>query len=373
MKIQNARVFSENGTFEERDLFITGSYITQSGTQDELIDGRGCYAIPGLVDIHFHGCVGYDFCDGTIEAVSAMANYQAANGVLAICPATVTLPEETLAGVCRCAAAFEASETNAALVGINLEGPFISEEKKGAQNPTYICKPNAAMFRRLQKASGGMIRLLDLAPEQEGAIELISELREDVVLSVAHTTADYDTASRAFMAGASHVTHLFNAMPPFFHRNPGVVGAAFDAPGCRVELITDGVHLHSSVVRAAFCMFGDDRIVFVSDSIAATGMPDGDYELGGLAIRVKGNRSVLRDGGAIAGSATNLMQCVRVAVKEMGIPLSSAVKCAAVNPAKAIGIFDRYGSLEAGKYANVVLLDEALNIRHILCRGKVIC
>lgn len=373
MKIQNAKVFSENGTFEERDLFITGSYITSSGAEDELIDAQGCYAIPGLVDIHFHGCVGYDFCDGTTEALSAMANYQARNGVLAICPATVTLPEEMLARVCRCAASFRAADDSAELVGVNLEGPFISEEKKGAQNPAYIRKPDTGMFSRLQTLSGGMIRLLDIAPEQEGAIELISELKREVVLSVAHTTADYDTAARAFAAGASHVTHLFNAMPPFSHRSPGVVGAAFDAPGCRVELIADGVHLHPSVVRASFCMFGDDRIVFVSDSIAATGMPDGDYELGGLAIRVKGNRSVLRDGGAIAGSATNLMQCVRVAVKEMGIPLSSAVKCAAVNPAKAIGVFDRYGSLDAGKIANVVLLNQDLTIRQILCRGKPLC
>lgn len=337
MKIQNAKVFQENGGFIEQDLFITDSYISQTGKDDQVIDAQGCYAIPGLIDIHFHGCMGHDFCDATAESLSAMADYQAKNGVLAICPATVTLSEERLKKVCECAASCKDKPLNADLVGINMEGPFIAAQKKGAQNPAYIHKPDAEMFRRLQKCSGGMIRLLDIAPEQEGAMELISELKDEVVLSIAHTTADYDTATKAFAAGARHVTHLYNAMPPFAHRNPGVVGAAFDAPTCRVELIADGVHIHPSMVRATFQLFGDDRVILISDSIAATGMPDGDYELGGLAVRVQGNRSILREGGAIAGSATNLMQCMRIAVKEMGIPLSSAVKCATVNPAKEIG------------------------------------
>lgn len=372
MKIKNAKVFQPNGDFVEQDLFVAGSYITQQENHDETIDAQGCYAIPGLIDLHFHGCVGYDFCDAASEALTAMAEYEAKNGVLAICPATVTLPEETLTKVCKCAASYSDMPRHADLVGINLEGPFISTEKKGAQNPQYIQKPNVNLFRHLQTASGNLIRILDFAPEQEDAMELIDELKNEVVLSIAHTTADYDIASKAFAAGASHVTHLYNAMPAFAHRNPGVVGAAFDAPECHVELIADGVHVHPSMVRATFQLFGDDRVILISDSIAATGMPDGDYELGGLAVRVKGNRSILRDGGAIAGSATNLMQCVRTAVKEMGIPLSSAVKCASVNPAKELGIFDRYGSLEAGKYANIVLLDDALNINHIIQKGRVI-
>ena len=192
------------------------------------------------------------------------------------------------------------------------------------------------------------------------------------MLSVAHTTADYDTAKAAFGAGARQVTHLFNAMPPFTHRAPGVVGAACDNEEVKVEMICDGVHMHPSVIRTAFKMFGDDRIIMISDSMMATGKPDGTYALGGQDVTVKGNVATLTEGGAIAGSVTNLMNCVRYAVKEAGIPLESAVKCAAVNPAKAIGIFDRYGSIAAGKYANVVLLDQDLNIEHIIKSGTVV-
>lgn len=372
MKIINASVFQANGTFIKQDLHTFGSFLAQSSEDQKIFDAKGLYAIPGLIDIHFHGCVGYDFCNGTEEALSTMAEYEAKNGVLAICPTTVTQSKDALAKVCKVAAAYQDKPACADFIGINMEGPFISPNKKGAQNPEFIHRPDVDFFQELQKISGNKIKILDFAPEIDGAMELISELKDEVILSLAHTTADYDTASKAIVAGAKHVTHLYNAMPAFAHRSPGVIGAAFDDPACRVELIADGVHVHPSVVRATFKMFGDDRILLISDSIAATGMPDGDYDLGGLAIRVKGNKSILREGGAIAGSATNLMQCFRVAVKEMGIPLASAVKCASVNPAKELGIFNQYGSLDQGKFANVLLLDNELNIKYIIHKGEVI-
>lgn len=372
MKIINASVFQANGTFIKQDLHTFGSFLAQSSEDQKIFDAKGLYAIPGLIDIHFHGCVGYDFCNGTEEALSTMAEYEAKNGVLAICPTTVTQSKDALAKVCKVAAAYQDKPACADFIGINMEGPFISPNKKGAQNPEFIHRPDVDFFQELQKISGNKIKILDFAPEIDGAMELITELKDEVILSLAHTTADYDTASKAIVAGVKHVTHLYNAMPAFAHRSPGVIGAAFDDPACRVELIADGVHVHPSVVRATFKMFGDDRILLISDSIAATGMPDGDYDLGGLAIRVKGNRSILREGGAIAGSATNLMQCVQVAVKEMGIPLASAVKCASVNPAKELGIFNQYGSLDQGKFANVLLLDNELNIKYIIHKGEVI-
>lgn len=373
MLIKNVKVWKEDGTFEPGEIYVKGEKFCSSSdnTNEEVIDGNGCYAIPGLTDVHFHGCVGYDFCDGTQEAIQAMAEYELENGVTAIAPATMTLSEEMLTGIARAAAAYE-SETGADLVGINMEGPFISMEKKGAQNPAYIHKPDVEMFRRLQKESGNKFKLCAIAPEEEGALEFIRELKDEVVLSVAHTTADYDTAKAAFEAGARQVTHLFNAMPPFTHRAPGVIGAACDQDEVKVEMICDGVHLHPSVIRTAFKMFGDDRIIMISDSMMATGKPDGTYALGGQDVTVKGNLATLTEGGAIAGSVTNLMNCVRFAVKEAGIPLASAVKCAAMNPAKAIGTFDQYGSISEGKYANVVLLDEDLDIKHIVKRGKLV-
>lgn len=370
MIIKNASVFSEEGGFVQRDIIIENGVFAKQGGQ-EVIDAKGLYALPGFIDIHFHGCKGHDFCDATVEAIEAMASYEAKVGVTGICPAMMTLPEETLKKVCESAASYKDAPGRASLVGINMEGPFFNEKKKGAQNAAYLRKPDAQMFLRLQKASGGLIKLLDLAPELEGAMEVIEQLKDQVVISLAHTTADYDTALKAYQKGASHATHLYNAMPPFSHREPGVIGAAFDTPNCEVELITDGIHVHPSVVRATFQLFGQERIILISDSMMAVGLEEGKYSLGGQEVTVKGNKATLQD-GTIAGSATNLADCIRVCVKDMGIDLWTAVKCATVNPAKSIGIYDRFGSITEGKSADLVLWDENLCTKMVICRGTVV-
>ncbi|MCI8402625.1 MAG: N-acetylglucosamine-6-phosphate deacetylase [Lachnospiraceae bacterium] len=381
MIIKNALVYTEQGSFEQMEVLVREGRIaavekkgfSDVATGEKVVDGQGMYLIPGLTDIHFHGCVGYDFCDGTEEAIEAIARYEAKNGVTTICPATMTYSEEILAGICDSARSYREKygedHTGAALVGINMEGPFISMEKKGAQNPAYIHKPDVEMYRRLQERSGGLIRLVDIAPETEGAMAFIREVHGETVCSLAHTTADYETATEAFENGASHVTHLYNAMQPYTHRKPGLIGAAADTPDCEVELICDGIHIHPAAVRSTFRMFGADRVIMISDSMMATGMEDGMYSLGGQPVKVCGNLATLSD-GTIAGSATNLMQCVRVAVKEMGIPLETAIRCAAVNPAKSIGIYDRYGSITAGKAANLVLLDRELTVVKVILNGE---
>lgn len=374
MIIKNVMVYGEDHCFHPGEIFIKGDRLCESPDNDDyIIDGEGAYAIPGLTDIHFHGCAGHDFTEGTKEAIEIIAMYEASQGVTQICPATLTLPEEVLENVCRSAADYVAGyddmETRGSILcGINMEGPFVSKAKKGAQNEAYIRKADVDMFFRLQKASGNLIKLVDLAPEEDGAMEFIDEVKDSVVVSIAHTTADYDTAMEAFKRGASHVTHLYNAMPPFTHRAPGVIGAAFDTPHCHVELICDGVHINPSVVRATFKMFGEERIIMVSDSLMAAGMPDGDYTLGGQDVRVENKKAVLKD-GTLAGSASSLMDCVR-AVVGMGIPLETAIRCAAENPAKKIGIFNEYGSLSAGKKANLVLLDKDLNVKSVFLNGK---
>ncbi|MCD8250027.1 MAG: N-acetylglucosamine-6-phosphate deacetylase [Lachnospiraceae bacterium] len=369
MEIKNAKVYTEKGIFEERNVCTDGGRIAGVSTDGKIIDGAGCYLIPGLIDIHFHGCRGYDFCDGSTEAIEAMACYEASRGVTAMVPATMTLGKEKLFHICRTAAAYS-SEKGAALCGINLEGPFLSPQKLGAMNGNYVRKPDVELFRELQEASGQMIRLLAIAPELPGAEKLIRELKEEVVLSVAHTAADYGQAMWAFQNGVHHVTHLYNAMSGLNHRAPGVVGAAADAPLAEVELICDGIHVHPAVVRQTFKMFGDDRIILISDSMEATGMPDGDYMLGGQKVVRKGRRATLAD-GTIAGSATDLMDCLRTAVLDVGIPLESAVKCATANPAKSVGIFDRYGSITIGKVADLLLLrEEDLRLEKVILRGK---
>jgi len=371
MIIKHAKVFRENGGFENGDISISGTFFAEASEDNEVFDARGCYAIPGLIDLHMHGCVGYDFSDADtdVNGLQAMVRYQAAHGVTALCPTLLTLPEAQLEAACKRVSICEDPE-GAAVVGIYLEGPFLSPNKCGAQNPDYIQLPDIEMVCRLQREANGLLKLLAIAPEVDGALELIKALSSEVGCSVAHTEAGYDTAKQAFGQGARQVTHLYNAMPPLHHRDPGVIGAAMDSTHCRVELITDNVHSHPSAVRAAFRMFGDDRIILISDSISATGLADGSYNLGGLAVEVRGNRSTLAESSTIAGSVTNLMDCVKTAVTEMEISLVSAVKCASVNPAKALGIYDQRGSIEAGKVADVVLLNEALSIRAVFLRGK---
>jgi len=379
MIIKNGNVYTKDFKFNsltistKENLILSLDQTTDNSAEAQIYDASDCYVIPGLTDIHFHGCVGYDFCDGTKEAIHAMAEYELKNGITTICPATMTLAEFMLQSVCSTAAEYvkaPLSDQEAILCGINMEGPFISLAKKGAQNPAFIKGADPVMFRRLQAAADGLIKLLAIAPEEENSMAAIDSLKNEVVLSIAHTTADYETTSDAFLRGASHVTHLYNAMPPFSHRDPGVVGAAFDAAHCNVELITDGIHVSPSMVRATYKLFDDNRVILISDSMMATGMPEGKYSLGGLDVYVKGNKAALED-GTIAGSATNLMDCMRTCVK-MGIPLESAIRSATFNPAKAIGISDLYGSIEPGKVANFVILNKDLSIKNVILRGNVV-
>lgn len=373
MVITHARVWSPDAGFIERDLVLREGRVADAAPLpgEEALDAGGLLALPGLVDIHFHGAVGHDFCDGSEEAIQALADFEAAHGVLAICPATMTYDEPRLLRVMAAAAAHR-NERGADLVGINLEGPFISPNRLGAQNPAYLHAPDLAMYRRLQAAGGGLIRLLDIAPEEPGALELIEACAGEVCVSLAHTCADYETAARAFRAGARHMTHLYNAMPGIGHRAPGPIVAAQEA-GAEVELITDGVHIHPATVRFTFRVFGADRVILISDSMMACGLPDGHYSLGGQAVAVRGRRAVLTaQPGTIAGSATCLYDCLRRAVLEMDVPLADAVRAAALNPARSIGIEADYGSLAPGRWGNVLLVDEQLRLCRVLRRGQVI-
>lgn len=417
MLLRNALVFTAEYAFEKKDVRITGDVISgilpscieaqnsaclekrtlkcseaseshvcdrypESGNDETVIDASGLYMIPGLVDIHFHGAMGADFCDGTQETLQKIAAYEAENGVLAICPATMTIAEDELERVMKNARAFAEKQREnaenedfsgcAALVGINMEGPFISPEKTGAQNPAHIRKPDVTMFRKLQDASGNMIKLVDIAPEEEGAMQFIDAAAGEVKVSLAHTTAGYETASEAFRRGARHMTHLFNAMPGLHHREPGPIAAAFENHA-EVEIIADGIHLHEAMVRLAFSMFDPDKVILISDSMEAAGLPDGQYRLGGLGVVKHGRKAVLQeDESVIAGSVTNLFDCMKHAVKEMGIPMETTIRAATVNPAKAIGADDLYGSIEVGKKACLVLMDEEMNIVKIVNRGILI-
>ena len=369
MVIGNAKLFLD-GKFQEGSISFENGVITEIGPANAPadVDAQGKYVVPGFVDVHTHGAMGEDFSDGKPEGLAPAARHYAAHGVTSFLATTMTLKEEVLTPAMHTIGGFQRPADGAKCAGIHLEGPFLSYAKRGAQNGDWLHAPDAAMLRRLMDAAEGLVKLVSVAPEEPGAMEFISQVAEDVNVAVAHTTADYDTALEAFRRGARQVTHLFNAMPNFTHRAPGVVGAALDSPWSRVELICDGIHIHPSVVRAVFKMFGPDRVVLISDTMRAAGMTDGKYDLGGQEVTVKGPLATLAD-GTIAGSVTDLMACLKTAVS-FGIPLADAVRAAAVNSAQAIGVFDRVGSLEPGKRANVVVLDGELNVKNVFFHGK---
>ena len=319
------------------------------------------------IDIHTHAAIGCDTSDGDEEGVVRMGRYYAKDGVTSWCPTTLTLKEDQLIKAVRSVRAYKRPGDGAKVAGIHLEGPFINREKCGAQNPDNIVLPDVAMFHRINEASDGMVKLITMAPETEGAIEFIKEVSKVCAVSVGHTTADYDTAMRAFDAGASHATHLFNAMPPLLHRAPGVIGAAFDADA-NVELITDGYHIHPAVIRMVHQLFGE-KFVMISDSLRCAGMPDGDYELGGQMITVKDSKAVIRGTDTIAGSSIHLMEGLRRTVS-CGVPLEAAVTAATIAPARAIRADKETGSITQGKAADLVLLDPALRVKAVFIDGQ---
>lgn len=368
MRLTGARVFDPYKGFVSRTLCLEGERIVPEAEGEEVaLDG--CLLIPGLTDLHFHGCRGADFSDGDAEGLRTMAEYELSRGVTQICPAGMTLDRPQLVKICRMAAEHrKAAAPGAELVGVNLEGPFLSEAKKGAQNGAWLRDPDAELLAELLAESDGLVKLVSVAPELPGALDFIRSVKDRVRVSVAHTACTYDQAMAAFDAGAKQVTHLFNGMNAFAHREPGPVGAAADSD-CMVELICDGIHIHPAMVRATFKLFGADRVILISDTMRAAGMPDGQYTLGGQDVAVRGARATLAD-GTLAGSVTDLMKCMKTAVS-FGIPLWDAVKAAAWNPARALGIDSWAGSLEPGKAANIAVLNADLSLRAVLFRGAL--
>ena len=366
MIIKRGKVFQEDGNFLEQTLYVNDHRLVDKAEYQydgEVIDAEGLLVLPGLVDIHSHGAAGEDFSDGNPEGLKKILQYEKRCGITSYCPTSMTFPKERLRQIFASIKGAQ-TEDGATVVGINMEGPFLDPAKKGAHVEKWIAAPDVAFVRELNQDADGLVRLVTLAPNMDGAEEFIKEMHEEVCISLGHTAADYDCASRAMKFGAHHVTHLYNAMQPFGHRAPGLIGAAMDDPECMVELICDGYHIHPSAIRAAFRMFGPERVILISDSMRATGMENGTYELGGQEVTVKDRKAVLQD-GTLAGSATNLYGCMCKAV-EFGIPLEQAIMAATANPARSIGIFDRVGSIRIGKQADLLLVSENLELKRVI-------
>ena len=373
MLYKNGYIFTEGN-------FIHGSFRVEDGLFAEIlpyvpeengVDLQGAYVIPGLVDVHNHGNSGADFSDGDYDGLVTMAKYLAQNGITSFAPASMTLPYEVLDKAFSAGAKLKKTQPEGCsrIMGIQMEGPFFSEKKKGAQNGAYLKEPDFAAFQSLYENCGGLVRIVDLAPELPGAAEFTEQASKFCTVSVAHTDSGYEDAKKVFDAGATHLTHLFNAMPPIHHRNPGVIGAASEQENVQAELICDGMHVHPSSVRMAFRLF-PGRICLVSDALRCCGMPDGEYELGGQQVRLQGGIAKLSD-GTIAGSATNLYDCMRNAVA-FGISKEEAILSATLHPAKALGCDGEIGSIAPGKRADFVLCDENLQRKAVYLSGKQI-
>lgn len=336
---------------------------------EDLVDAQGLLVLPGLTDIHTHGAVRADFSDGDLEGLRRIQAYQAGVGVTQFCPTSMTLGLDRLGQIFQGLAGLkEEGEENqgAEILGIHMEGPYVSPAKLGAQNPAYVARAQYEDFARLAELSGHRISLVSLAPEMPGALDFIRQAAGETLVSVAHTQANYDQTLAAFEAGARHLTHMFNAMPGLHHREPGPIAAARDWPDVTVEVIGDGVHIHPAMVRLAFALF-PGRVCLVSDSMRATGLAAGEYDLGGQKVWVQGKEARLAQ-GALAGSVTNLGDVLR-GVYAMGVPLEEAVYAATACPAQAIGQGQLYGSLTPGAYANFILADQALDFQAVYIRG----
>ena len=371
MLFKNANIFTDG-------RFRFGAFRVENGRFTEILDAApagdgvdlgGQYVIPGLVDLHNHGNSGADFSDGDYDGLVKMARYLAAHGVTSFAPASMTLPYDVLEAAYRTAVRLNREQPDgcARLMGIQMEGPFFSERKKGAQNSAYLKLPDAAAFRRLYDVSGGLLRIADVAAELPGAAEFTEQAAKLCKVSVAHTDCTYEEASAVFDAGASHLTHLFNAMPGIHHRRPGPIGAASERETVIAELICDGQHVHPSAVRMAFKLF-PGRICLISDALRCCGMPDGQYTLGGQDVFLAGGVARLRD-GTLAGSAANLWDCMKKAV-EFGIPKEQAILSATLVPAKELGREAEIGSIAPGRLADFVVCDESLNRKAVWLGGR---
>ena len=374
MFYKNARIYCADHTFRMGGFEVTedGRFgaVLPENAPDEAIDLEGATVIPGLIDVHIHGAMGADFSDGDMDGLKKMAAYLATQGITSFAPASMTLPYETLSKAYACAADFVKKQPAgcARLMGIHMEGPYFSEKKKGAQNGAYLKNPDFEGFKKLYDDCGGLIAIADVAPELPGSAEFVAQASKLCTVSIAHSDATYEDAKAAYDAGATHLTHTFNAMPPIHHRTPGVIPAAAENPNVRAELICDGFHVHPASVRLAFAAFGSSRIVLISDALRCSGMPDGEYELGGQMVYLKGTIAQLAD-GTIAGSASNLFAGLKNAIR-FGIPEEDAVRAVTENPACAIGKQAEIGSIETGKLADFIVCSADYSEKAVYLGGK---
>ena len=376
MYYRNANIFCPDfqfrmGNFEVKEDGTFG--VVMGDVPADAMDLKGAKVIPGLIEVHSHGNSGCDFSDGDYEGLKTMARYYLSCGITSFAPASMTLPYEVLEKAFANARRLveEKPEGCSQLRGIQMEGPYFSYKKRGAQNAEYLKEPDFAGFKKLYEDCGGLVRIVDVAPELPGAVEFVQQASQLCTVSVAHTDAGYEDARNAFANGATHLTHLFNAMPGINHRNPGVIPAAVEQEGVRAEIICDGLHIQPAVIRMAFSMFGPERMIVVSDSGRCAGMPDGtEFELGGQMATLIDGVAKMAD-GTIACSATNLWQCLKNCMN-FGIREEDVLRACTYNPACALGVQQEVGTIETGKQADFIICSPDYAEKRVFLAGREI-
>ena len=376
--IKNGKIVLEDGIVTDRAVLYTDKIVgivpeSEIPEGAEIIDAEGGYITPGFIELHIHGYLGKDVCDASVESIRIISKGLLENGVTGYLPTTMTVDMKVIEGAIESVRSVMAESRTpdfdgTAILGVHAEGPFISESKKGAQDPRYILKPDADFV----KANSDVIRVITLAPEEDdadfSAIKRITA-ETDVVVSMGHTSADYNTAIAGVKAGVRHATHLFNAMTPLTHRGPGVVGAALNSDEVSTELIVDTYHVNSALFDTVYKLKGR-KLCFITDCLPAGGLPEGEYTLGGAKIIYKDNICKLED-GTIAGSVLHLNKGVWNVYQNSKIPLHECVNCASLNPATTLGIQDKKGSIKEGKDADIVILDNEFNVKKTIIGGKI--
>ena len=358
--------------FERTDVRVEDGKIAEIGAGllakagEEVVELGENLLIPGFIDLHTHGCMGYDFSTAGKEEIDKMCAFYFSKGITSVAGTTMTMDYEDYKKAAETIGEYMESAENHNLIGINMEGPFLSTAKKGAHDPQYIIDASQEKMDELNRLAKGHFLIVDVAPERPGAIEFIERNCKKFVISVAHTAADYEKAMEAFRAGATEVTHLFNAMNGLGHRDPGVPGAAF-ASGANVEMICDGIHIHPTVMKMVYKMMGEHLMV-ISDSMSAAGLQDGEYVLGGLPVYVKEGKAALKD-GTIAGSTTDMLKELGVWMDQCGLAMEEILPCMTINPARAVRMEDRIGSIEKGKAADLVVISQEREIRAVYKNG----
>lgn len=372
MWLTNATVCNEHFDLIQTDICVEKSIIREMGTareEEANMDLSGYTVLPGFVDIHIHGCAGYDTCDGSVEAISHMAKHLASQGVTSFLPTTMTVPDDTLARTLASVNHFLSLENKySKVMGIHIEGPYLSPEKAGIQDTRYLQNPDVSSFMKWWEMSNKMIRIVDIAPELHGSMEFIRCVSPITTISISHTNASYETVMESFDNHASHVTHLYNAMASLDHRSPGPAAAVFENQMVTAELICDGLHVHPAMLRLACRLLGEDRTIIVSDAMRGAGCPDGKYLLGTKEVEVSHKKTCYH--GKMAGSVTSIPEEISFA-KSIGIPWKQVIKSATINPARRIGQADKIGSIAVGKCADLVVMDSCDQIKMVFIDGKI--